>query len=402
MHRSVLCSKAVALSMAAVDASGLSKADLDRVKKEVKQYIGSGSLSSTDSLTELNPTFLLAPEMQYTVYFSTSIFRAVRLGKGTTAKVRLLDTLAPQFDSLAAALRNGDLEVTVVPADILTTLTSQESSKGGGTVATGLFDFIDCSNVSDYVSVPAMVQACAPLLRPMPHARLYLESIVSYSLEKTKKPTLKPSSFIETQTALPLSVYEPLIQLKFVKGVDVPELQAAIRMTWPYSSPRKGVPGAPLTFLHMLTVRGKYVDDADSIVRELIQLDTSGQGALFKWELTMQAQIQASNRLPLCRMAYAPKISSTMSMSMSMLTLGDSAIVLVISKVVLQSNSVVTRPVVKQLLSSFDWDEQQGSIDWVLPQAIAEQCESWFVTLCLLEGWSRLQVLGQSAKIGDL
>ena len=41
------------------------------------------------------------------------------------------------------------------------------------------------------------------------------------------------------------------------------------------------------------------------------------------------------------------------------------------------------RQAIKQLISSFAWDEEMGAAHWLLPQSLVEQCGSWYVTLCV-------------------
>lgn len=90
--------------------------------KEISEYIRTGSLSvqgrsDKQPRNQPNVTLLKAPELQYGLYFSSSIFRAVRLhnsvanaassaaGPGSGAVLMLLATVGPQIEAVAAAAR---------------------------------------------------------------------------------------------------------------------------------------------------------------------------------------------------------------------------------------------------------------------------------------------------------
>ena len=223
LHGSGGVAHALELSLSAVsssinkssssNSSGMKTASnsAGQYKKEVADYIRSGSLpsipcssnssssssssrssksssSTVAAQSQANPTFLLAPELQYTVYFSSSIFRAVHLAapgpaaaaggggagskkaasgaaaagsKHATATQLLVAAVVPQIQAVAEALKGGQLQVTLVPGDVLAVATAVtpfsatsvgDSSTASRKVADGaaLFDFIDTSNVSDY------------------------------------------------------------------------------------------------------------------------------------------------------------------------------------------------------------------------------------------------------------
>jgi hypothetical protein len=144
--------------------------------KEISEYIRTGSLSvqgrsDKQPRNQPNVTLLKAPELQYGLYFSSSIFRAVQLqrsvttaasstaGPGAETVQMLLGTVGPQIEAVAAAACQGRLQVALLPGDILTVGTAGTAA---GTVSTatasaqghpgfdGMFDYIDTSNVSDY------------------------------------------------------------------------------------------------------------------------------------------------------------------------------------------------------------------------------------------------------------
>jgi hypothetical protein len=136
------------------------------LQKEIAEYIHTGSLRMSQQgvkkelLAQPNLTLFKAPELQYAVYFSSSIFRAVQLpgqtaaAGGVGAAELLLRTVGPQVAAVAAAAQQGTLRVALVPGDILTVATEgRAATQDGGCEreqAEGLFDYIDTSNVSDY------------------------------------------------------------------------------------------------------------------------------------------------------------------------------------------------------------------------------------------------------------
>lgn len=149
------------------------------MRQEVRDYIRTGSLQSTTSskkqqqqqmLQKPNITFMMAPSMQYNVYFSCSIFRAVELAPSspgcTTAAQRVLATVSRQLAAVVGAIQAGRLTVQLVHGDILEIATAAAdggvaaaAAAGGGSEGVrasepqALFDYIDTSNVSDYTSV---------------------------------------------------------------------------------------------------------------------------------------------------------------------------------------------------------------------------------------------------------
>uniref|UniRef100_A0A0G4H3E4 DUF4470 domain-containing protein n=1 Tax=Chromera velia CCMP2878 TaxID=1169474 RepID=A0A0G4H3E4_9ALVE len=174
-------------------------------KKQVEKYLDSGSLEGLNggSLAgsqrhHANVTLLEAPGLRYSLYFSSSIFRAVSLsdrhssnkqpgsegkGKGAGGDLlswRLLDAVRPQVAAVREGLLSGSLSVRLVLANLLDYLHAcsecrdssrtyrlgGESGKGGESREQGgLFDVIDTSNVMDYSSLPSVLLAGAAALR---------------------------------------------------------------------------------------------------------------------------------------------------------------------------------------------------------------------------------------------
>lgn len=110
----------------------------------INAYVATGSLCENG--TGANVTLLAAPELQYSLYFSSSIFRALpmappppaRAAPAPSVRQRLLATLAPQAAAVSELLRSGALTVLLVPGDAVAAAASS---------STATFDFIDTSNV---------------------------------------------------------------------------------------------------------------------------------------------------------------------------------------------------------------------------------------------------------------
>jgi hypothetical protein len=164
-------------SSGSTSSRSLSKSLIRRYQvciKEISEYIRTGSLavqgrSDKQSRNQPNVTLLKAPELQYGLYFSSSIFRAVQLqdnvtnaassapasGPGSGAVSMLLGTVLPQIEAVAAAARQGSLQVALLPGDILTVGTAATAADTVSTAAASargpaVFDYIDTFNVSDY------------------------------------------------------------------------------------------------------------------------------------------------------------------------------------------------------------------------------------------------------------
>ncbi|GLC40176.1 hypothetical protein PLESTB_000259400 [Pleodorina starrii] len=331
---------------------------VEALRGEVREYVQTGSLRPdggggegggrrAEPLVAANPTLLLVPELQYTVYFSSSIFRALPLSSEPgNATARLVATLAPQLDSLTRGLRDGDVSVRLVPGDILAAMlavpppppppaATGPDGDAAPAAAALQYDFIDCSNVADYVSLQALVQAAAPLLTRRPHARLRAESLVLYGSQLQRYPALTPAAFLAEQLRPSPPALQELLGLQLVeeeavvwpgRGVQIvwgpdPDLDpepdpadGAARSSW-LTAPRLllellpackalltpaaaaggggGVAaGAPLSIVHLLSL-SLAPQQLEPMVRCLARCDPSGAAALFKWELTMAALLQA-------------------------------------------------------------------------------------------------------------
>ncbi|GBG86594.1 hypothetical protein CBR_g41659 [Chara braunii] len=322
--------------------------------------------SSSEPLTSANVTLLLAPALQYTVYFSSSIFRAVPLDAAcSTALEGLLTWITPGITCLASALRSGTASLQLVPGDILDLMTSprevtsgthsrspcQPLHNGHHDDCNYLYDFIDCSNVADYVSVPALLQAAAPFLARRPSSRLRIESKVLLHEARARLggPHLDPGpvQFVESQLpeGFSLASYETLLGIRLLGGNRLqltnevkpaggknaaPAAKAAaeaaaaaaaaggIRLeiaaasadtpTLPHSrmcgisalflllellrACKNSMPSST-TLVHLLAMASSD-NDPEPMVQALLRCDPEGQAPMFKWELLLHAKVQAA------------------------------------------------------------------------------------------------------------
>jgi hypothetical protein len=245
-----LVERSLALSLEAAgggdDGSGVSK----RTRQEVAEYVRSGSLSPQPHAAP-NVTLLQSPSLQYTLYFSSSVLRALPLAaeaEGVPLAARLLGQLAPRLEAMASELRAGRASVTLVLGDMLTLATdgaaahpatSSDSPIGAAAFApssspsaspassSGLFDYVDGSNIADYVSVSLLLQACAPLLVASPHARVRMESFVQYRLVRG---TPKGRTFAQDAVGLSAGALAALLRVRLVGTRELPG--QALRMEW--------------------------------------------------------------------------------------------------------------------------------------------------------------------------
>eukprot|EP00899_Mesostigma_viride_P006588 jgi/Mesvir1/15930/Mv08253-RA.1 len=500
----------LALSLLAARASlgpAASVVDAGKLRREVAAYVRTGSLQAEGQpLEAANPTFLLAPELQYTVYFSSSIFRALPLTshKGApSAKAMLLATLGPQLQSVVEALKEGRLQIRLVCGDILAALLapplSPEPSAAGAVepesylsaadssnVEAGsgtpppqaaddrygdqqgselreplLFDFIDASNVADYVSLPSLVQGALPLLRPAPHARLHAESIVLHVRDSMGNVGMDPRGFVAKRLGMPLQDFEALLGV----GMGVCERMAeqeGVRMQWQprpasgkeermaqgtqqqggmqellgslsrlrlseeslleklrpafrrfvssfISSPAAawGGEGTPLTLVHLLSLVAPQ--EAEGLLRQLLAEDSassssgsgsgsSGGGHAGLFKWELIMHAQVqAGKRPALR-----RVRYAAQPGVSMVMYSQRPLLLAVSKEELKRDGVTAPPAVKQLVSAFAWDEAMAVAHVLLPESILEQCGAWRLTLCALSEHVGLVVVGASSRIDRL
>ena len=383
-----------------------------KLQEEVKALLRSGSLTNHSLLSSPNVTLLLSPSLQYTLYFSSSIVRALPLTvapHGTSLATRLLSSLAPQLQDVAARLRSGTLNVSLVLGDILVV--------GADAATDARFDFIDCSNVADYVSVTSLLQICAPLLSRSSHARVRMESMLLYnSVNEAAKTT-----FAQDATGLTADTLTSLLGVRFVSSHELPG--GVLRMEWAsataseqgpvsagelllYLAPRFSkvladgpseqdrqwhpIGGGPLALTHLLKVSaGPAV--ARTLLDALLRSASCQRAKLFQWELTMHVPRTPPELVAISfdagdsgkRLMFHHEDPLMIAFSRKPLELGDTPF-----------------GQVHQLLSAFHWDEYCGIATFPLPASLAAKCATLHVTLCAL-GRKGLDALSSSRFLSD-
>jgi len=396
-------------------------------QKEINAYIEEGSLMpkgrKKTQLTKLNVTLLL-PELQYAVYFSSSIFRAVALNEqvnGGSIYAILLQTVEKMLKRLSTALHLKRCNVTLVPSDILNVLTNMRGRE--------CFDFIDCSNVADYVSVPALVQAAVPCLRHADHARLFLESLVMF---KNNSAIWKSSrSFVEAMFGAPLQEIEHLLGIELIDGEKSPKIVGAggIRMEfalrsgnlletssidWPdfcmklanpaslqlYSCSsaiatiEPGAYSSPTTLVHLLTTN-THPENADILIRTISRCG-SEKLRLYEWEVETQTAFQLDRSSKFVRIKYTGKPSSNVFFSTNQVVL------LALSKTPLIGPPLATDQIL-QLFSAFVWDNEMFSADLLLLHSLIldRPAVDLYMTVLFL-GQAGFSVAASSEKLAGL
>ncbi|EFJ39514.1 hypothetical protein VOLCADRAFT_100877 [Volvox carteri f. nagariensis] len=447
-----------------------------------------------EPLVAANPTLLLAPELQYTVrqgwrqlqgsrgghgYFSSSIFRALPLSdKPGTATARLTAALTPLLDAAVQGLRDGSITVQLVHGDILAALLTVPSYSPPPSPLTPpqqplQYDFIDCSNVADYVSLQALVQAAAPLLARRTYARLRAESLTVYGRQLEREPALTPAGFVASRLQGPsLAAFQEMLAIRLVEGEvevwpgrgvrtvwaaaaaavldPVPEAAAPAnshlssanrsvsrtnqyanvcsngggdggsgsggdgkegRSSWltapqlllellpgckalllPSDDQRDGTATAPaiapLALVHLLSLALPPLQ-LEPMVRALVRCDGSGAATLFKWELTLHAQLQAAaigglRPPPLRQLSYAARPG------WELIGCSHLPLLLAISREALPRVPLPVTNVggdgglIKQLMAALAWDEDAATAHFFLAETLLEQRSDWFVTLCVV------------------
>lgn len=377
------------------------------------------------------------------MYFSSSIIRALPLAdQPGTITSRLVATLAPQLDAVAKGIRNGDITVHLVTGELLSvmltapqnhsTTPASPSPPWNKTAAAEPYDFINCSNVADFVSLQALLLAAAPLLARHTASRLHVESLISYKL-MMRDPELTPAGFIVKQLGPPLDTFQELTALRYMDRETVVWPGQGVRTVWAtevefedgdctsaiagagtgrcswLTAPRlvldllpackallqpagrfcitasNGISAAPLALVHLLSLA---VPTAllEPMVRALVRCDSTHAAALFKWELTMHAQLLARRGteaapLTLRRLSYHAKPG------WALIRRDQDPLLLAVSREALPRGPMTvcgTGGLVKQLLASFAWDQDAATAHWLMAESILQQCGGWFVTLCVM------------------
>ena len=427
----------------------------NRFEKQIRRHITSGNVGNTTKESQsANPTLLEAPSLQYLLYWSSSIYRAIKLdvSSSTHSNVELSELLhqaiRPQLEVVFESFERGSLEVGVMAGDVL------EGMLFGGFLrllrqmdghdlqsSSSLFDFIDLTNVADYVSMPAVVQAAVPLLKVVKHATIHAQSMqwLSPSMRFNSK---EPLAFLRSAVGMDLKTYQELLGITVQAQVVGSsnnlvlqtqwkwELSAASTGTWltgamvlveimsaaklhctsnrvqyitngkiggeaqnMVSGTLAGLENSsPLTMLHLLFLRCPRI--LMPIVRVLVATNESAYNSR-KWELMGHAMFQLD---PVSSLTTFVKATFEANVNFySLLACHEMPLCLTVSKVPLALGDVVSSDVL-QVLDTIAYLSECDRVEVMLQRALTEnpKCSSYFLTLCVAANCTTLQAVGQS------
>jgi hypothetical protein len=423
--------------------------------KEIREHIQSGNVCKTiKSMTSANPLMLEAPSLQYLLYWSSSIYRAIQIDAMTRASRYeelhgvILRTLKPQIEAVAETLKGGTLRVAVVPGDILDALLFGGCqgilSQLAHSSDAQFFDFIDLSNVADYVSLPAVVQAALPLLKFVSHARVHIQSMQWRNLGLAD-----PTAFLRHSVGMELETYQELLgvtmqaesvgstlnqpvlhtqwawdlrgsqQTSWLTGATVlleimsatklhcatdrvtnlPQQEAQSRKQMITSGKLAGLDcSSPVTLLHLLYL------SCPSLLMPLVRLlvGRNGTQRKRKWELLGQALIQTDplkSQQTFCRVEFEAK-----AQYYKMLACADMPLCVVVSSVRLMQGEEIPSATVVQLIEAFAYSSESDCVEVLLQRALVEdpKWKAYFVTLCVVTDSTRLEAVGISVELRHL
>ncbi|CAB4394801.1 unnamed protein product [Rhizophagus irregularis] len=187
----------------------------------------------------VNVTMLTVPTMEYNVFRTSSIFRAFQVAcdiprsgekredsiEDLTLYDHLLLTLLPKLISLRASLRGtSSVRIQVMPllGDVIDILLCHLPSSVR-------FNAIDCSNLSDYVSLLSILLTAAPRLKD--------NSPLTLQLMKLLQPPAKPmKEFVEERLGLSLTILARLTGITFLNAYYQ---DYAVYVTWNFDITNK-------------------------------------------------------------------------------------------------------------------------------------------------------------------
>ena len=361
-----------------------------RYQEEIKIYIETGTLlkpqAKVSNYNSLNVTMLLS-ELQYRVYFSSSIFRAIALPENKNERSAynlLLKTLSFQMSRVSKAIKNGKIRITWAPGDIILGLTDTQGVN---------FDVIDCSNVADYVSLPCLLVSATQRLKKAPHATLKLESMVVYPKSHVKAI----ASFIEYATGCSLDVFESVLQVKLLSDSQQSHSIGShgIRIAFSRQSDEKNPNwcyickslssvgcvdlyarpsslqdsfASPITLIHLIST---CVPDPYKlpIVRTWLRCGHS-KLHVHEWEIWTQLQAQSKKDLDaLIRIKYMGKPHTSM-----MFHQGKNPVLLALSVRPLPEQVPIPLNEIKQLFSTFAWNGEMCTAHFLLLKEFLIDC----------------------------
>ena len=396
-------------------------------RKDIEHYMKTGSLPSTEKipLVTANVTMMLAPTMQYAVYSTTSIFRVVEWPKSTKgskgfiigeAEKVISAALYPQILCTAKLLSDQKVIIRLVPGDIVSLLANQSSDLVAPNNIP--YDFMDCTNVVDYVGLATIAQLCAPLLKKTSKSRLSFESMVTFK-NWSKTAGENGHEFLShLLLGLPLPCFEQLTGLRVVSThITFPNMRNVnyIRLLWAPCDDARFPHQSEEDLKKTVTIYGQKVLSASAFIRtlpmpsplSLVHLICSSfpensveilsnmmsteDTSLFKMEVTMHAMIQLNKTPDLVVCTYVANCG------FRAISAGTDPLVLVVSLLPLE-NEIIENP--QRLISAFSWDGSMGVARFLFPRLLKETCRNWYITLGAFS--SGILAIGTSALFSSL
>ena len=167
------------------------------------------------------------------------------------------------------------------------------------------------------------------------------------------------------------------------------ELQAAAKQHFLPSNKS----GAPLTLVQLLTT--SIPSHAEMFVRKLIQTDAHNMATKLKWELSLHECVQRRTPPALVRIELDGQAGIHLFSHMS------DPLLLVFSAKPLPHGRVL-RGAVKQMISSFFWDNGMGKAFFAFSAKLKDQCSAMFVTLCAGTEDNDIVSIGESKVLSKL
>lgn len=185
-------------------ATSIRKEQCSPLINSITTYVQTGTLAcdSGSVVCQLNPTMLEAPDLQFNLYFTSSILRAVQFdidgdgdGDGDTYTNvgkkcwkpgclfgLLCQILRPQFDATRKMLKDSSTKIGVLDCSVhefafaIPTIYPWHGNGQNDSLSVRAFDIIDFSNLADYDGFAPLLQIAHTRLKDLPHASCILHA----------------------------------------------------------------------------------------------------------------------------------------------------------------------------------------------------------------------------------
>ncbi|KAJ3219024.1 Zinc finger CCCH domain-containing protein 7A [Dinochytrium kinnereticum] len=410
-----------------------------KVMNEVKGYIETGNLCS-DRGVSVNPTLYEAPMMQYRLYWSSSIYRAVDIsGSQGTAKTslykRLIRVLEEQVRATRRGLSEGTIKIDLMLGDVLACLLSPVSSfaptplqpPNTSTDEERFFDVIDCSNVIDYVSLPSILLALPSIINPSKGATIYLQAMRIAQLLHSSKPILE-----EALMGLSSTTFHECTNMRptLIASLCTSSRPSIKPLKWIHEAPSQ-ILSTPCSLVaeilenrkRLFGVRSQLHASSTTMVPSMIVsfvggetvvdfvnkfLDLAGKDpvvSLASWELKTHALVQ--RRRWGGSGGVGDLVTARFKAEMSfqgLMTFDLTVVVLVVTDSPFNSIfSPTTKP--RQLIETLQFDKSSGDVSFLTTRCFMDVMKSSWITVCSItadEHHPTLMTLSNSTPIRSL